>query len=186
MISSHDETQPKTPPTSAAISPSLPSSPPPSSTISVEGSVDGPVTGSVDGIVKERIKKRKRTTAEQFLKDAISHYSDLKDNWCKSRLQPNTKKGTFPIGVSVEKYTIPSENEVYHFPGLSLNRILIFFVNYNFRYIPNWTATRDVKKITSFASSQSVARNGAGMYFFKIINAYSIPSNTLRGGKSRN
>ncbi|KAL1498151.1 hypothetical protein ABEB36_008997 [Hypothenemus hampei] len=92
MISSHDETQPETPPTLAAISPSLPSSPPPSSTISVEGSVDGPVTGSVDGIVKERIKKRKRTTrAEQFLKDAISHYSDLRENWCKSRLQPNTK-----------------------------------------------------------------------------------------------
>ncbi|KAL1490046.1 hypothetical protein ABEB36_012790 [Hypothenemus hampei] len=43
MISSHDETQPETPPTSAVISPSLPSSPPPSSTISVEGSVDGPL-----------------------------------------------------------------------------------------------------------------------------------------------
>ncbi|KAL1490705.1 hypothetical protein ABEB36_013358 [Hypothenemus hampei] len=71
MISSHDETQPETPPTSAATSPSLPSSPPPSSTISVEG--------SVDGIVKERIKKRKRTTtAEQLLKDAISYYSDLR------------------------------------------------------------------------------------------------------------
>ncbi|KAL1491265.1 hypothetical protein ABEB36_011885 [Hypothenemus hampei] len=85
MISSHDETQPETPPTSAATSPSLPSSPPPSSTISVEG--------SVDGIIKERIKKRKRTTtAEQLLKDAISHYSDLRENWCKSRLRPNTKK----------------------------------------------------------------------------------------------
>ncbi|KAL1497816.1 hypothetical protein ABEB36_008711 [Hypothenemus hampei] len=53
MISSHDETQPETPPTLAAVSPSSPSSPPPSSTISVEG--------SIDGIVKERIKKRKRT-----------------------------------------------------------------------------------------------------------------------------
>ncbi|KAL1491787.1 hypothetical protein ABEB36_012331 [Hypothenemus hampei] len=79
MISSHNETHPGTPPTSAATSPSLPSSPPPSSTISVEGSVDGPVTGSVDGIVKGRIKKRKRTTtAEQLLKDAISHYSDFR------------------------------------------------------------------------------------------------------------
>ncbi|KAL1490857.1 hypothetical protein ABEB36_011542 [Hypothenemus hampei] len=93
MISSHDETQPETPPTSAATSPNLPSSPLPSPTISVEGSVDGPVAGSVDGIVKERIKKRKRTTtAEQLLKDAISHYSDLRENWCKSRLRPNTKK----------------------------------------------------------------------------------------------
>ncbi|KAL1491362.1 hypothetical protein ABEB36_011970 [Hypothenemus hampei] len=85
MISSHDETQPETPPSSAATSPSLPSSPPSSSTISVEG--------SVDGIIKERIKKRKRTTtAEQLLKDAISHYSDLRENWCKSRLRPYTKK----------------------------------------------------------------------------------------------
>ncbi|KAL1491484.1 hypothetical protein ABEB36_012075 [Hypothenemus hampei] len=93
MVSSHDETQLETPPTSAATSPSLPSSPPPSSTISVEGSVDGPVAGSVDGIVKERIKKRKRTTtAEQLLKDAISHYSDLRENWCKSRLRPYTKE----------------------------------------------------------------------------------------------
>ncbi|KAL1506820.1 hypothetical protein ABEB36_006110 [Hypothenemus hampei] len=136
MIFSHDETQPEPRPTSAEICPSLPSSPPPSSTLSIEGSVDGPVSrlvdgpvaGSVDGIVKGRIKKRKRTTrAEQFLKDAISHYSDLRENWCKSRLQPNTKKGTFPIGVSVEKFTIPSENEVYRFPGLRLNRIPIFF-----------------------------------------------------------
>ncbi|KAL1498150.1 hypothetical protein ABEB36_008996 [Hypothenemus hampei] len=169
MISSHDETQPETPPTLAAISPSLPSSPPPSSTISVEGSVDGPVTGSVDGIVKERIKKRKRTTAEQFLKDAISHYSDLRKTGANPDYNQTQNKGTFPIGVSVEKYTIPSENEVYQFPGLRLNRILIFFVNYNSRYIPNWTATRDVKKITSFASSQSVARNGAGTYFFKLL-----------------
>ncbi|KAL1497882.1 hypothetical protein ABEB36_008768 [Hypothenemus hampei] len=36
MISSHDETQPETPPTLAAVSPSSPSSPPPSSTISIE------------------------------------------------------------------------------------------------------------------------------------------------------
>ncbi|KAL1497918.1 hypothetical protein ABEB36_008799 [Hypothenemus hampei] len=81
MISSHDKTQSETPPTSAVISPSLPSSPPPSSTISVEGSVEGPVAGAVDGIVKERIKKRKRTPrAEQLLKDAISYYSDLREN----------------------------------------------------------------------------------------------------------
>ncbi|KAL1509603.1 hypothetical protein ABEB36_004313 [Hypothenemus hampei] len=87
MNSSHDETQLETPPTSAATSPSLPSSPSPSSTISVEGSVDRSVARSVDGIVKERIKKRKRTTtAEQLLKDAISHHSDLRENWCKSRL----------------------------------------------------------------------------------------------------
>ncbi|KAL1490749.1 hypothetical protein ABEB36_013395 [Hypothenemus hampei] len=99
MISSHDKTQPETPPTSAVISPSLPYSPPPSSTISVEGSVDGPVAGAVDGIVKERIKKRKRTPAEQLLKDAISYYSDLREKWCKSRLRPNTKKGTFPIRI---------------------------------------------------------------------------------------
>ncbi|KAL1493972.1 hypothetical protein ABEB36_009651 [Hypothenemus hampei] len=86
MISSHDETQPETPPTSAATSSSLPSSPPPSSTIFVEGSVDRPVAGSVVGIVKERIKKRKRTTtAEQLLKDAISHYSDLRENWYKHK-----------------------------------------------------------------------------------------------------
>ncbi|KAL1505827.1 hypothetical protein ABEB36_005299 [Hypothenemus hampei] len=113
MISSHDETQPETPPTSAATSPSLPSSPPPSSTISVEG--------SVDGIVKERIKKRKRTTkccyksislicwstAEQLLKDAISHYSDLRKTGANPDYDHIQKKGTFPIHVSVEKYTIP-------------------------------------------------------------------------------
>ncbi|KAL1490504.1 hypothetical protein ABEB36_013186 [Hypothenemus hampei] len=110
MISSHDETQPETPPTSAATSPSLPSSPPPSSTISVEG--------SVDGIVKERIKKRKRTTtAEQLLKDAISHYSDLRKTGANPDYDHIQKKGTFPIHVSVEKYTIPFENEVYRFPG---------------------------------------------------------------------
>ncbi|KAL1497724.1 hypothetical protein ABEB36_008634 [Hypothenemus hampei] len=50
MISSHDETQPETPPTSAAISPSLPSSPPPSSTISV----DGPVAVDVDGPLRDQ------------------------------------------------------------------------------------------------------------------------------------
>ncbi|KAL1516084.1 hypothetical protein ABEB36_000008 [Hypothenemus hampei] len=54
MISSHDETQPETPPTSAAISPSLPSSPPPSSTISVEGSVDELVAVDVDGPLRDQ------------------------------------------------------------------------------------------------------------------------------------
>ncbi|KAL1497221.1 hypothetical protein ABEB36_008217 [Hypothenemus hampei] len=35
-------------------------------------------------------------TAEQLLKNAISHYSDLRENWCKSRLRPNTKNAHFP------------------------------------------------------------------------------------------
>ncbi|KAL1505312.1 hypothetical protein ABEB36_004905 [Hypothenemus hampei] len=96
MISSHDETQPETPPTSAATSPNLPSSPLPSSTISVEGSVDGSVAGSVDGIVKERIKKRKRTTAEQLLKDAISHYSDLRKTGANPDYDHIQKKAHFP------------------------------------------------------------------------------------------
>ncbi|KAL1490568.1 hypothetical protein ABEB36_013238 [Hypothenemus hampei] len=97
MISSHDETQPETPPTSAATSPNLPSSPLPSSTISVEGSVDGPVAGSVDGIVKERIKKRKRTTtAEQLLKDAISLYSDLRKTGANPDYDHIQQKAHFP------------------------------------------------------------------------------------------
>ncbi|KAL1490537.1 hypothetical protein ABEB36_013213 [Hypothenemus hampei] len=97
MISSHDETQPETPPTSAATSPNLPSSPLPSSTISVEESVDGPVAGSVDGIVKERIKKRKRTTtAEQLLKDAISHYSDLRKAGANPDYDHIQQKAHFP------------------------------------------------------------------------------------------
>ncbi|KAL1505419.1 hypothetical protein ABEB36_004991 [Hypothenemus hampei] len=95
MISLHDETQPETPPTSAATSPSLPSSPPPSSTISVEGSVDGSVAGSVDGIVKERIKKEKELP-EQLLKNAISHYSDLRKTGANPDYDHIQKKAHFP------------------------------------------------------------------------------------------
>ncbi|KAL1491786.1 hypothetical protein ABEB36_012330 [Hypothenemus hampei] len=117
MISSHNETHPGTPPTSAATSPSLPSSPPPSSTISVEGSVDGPVTGSVDGIkLPFRYPPLGRilsgeyvsvgnahvgadgpfsSTTEQLLKDAISHYSDLRKTGANPDYDHIQKKAHF-------------------------------------------------------------------------------------------
>ncbi|KAL1497388.1 hypothetical protein ABEB36_008366 [Hypothenemus hampei] len=68
------------------------------------------------GLLKSASKKEKELP-ERLLKDAISHYSDLRKTGANPDYDHIQKKGTFPIHVSVEKYTIPFENEVYRFPG---------------------------------------------------------------------
>ncbi|KAL1514346.1 hypothetical protein ABEB36_003619 [Hypothenemus hampei] len=130
---------------------------------SVARLVDGPVAESVDGIVKERIKKRKRTTrAEQLLKDAISHYSDLRENWRKFRLRPNTKKGTFPIRVSVEKYTIPSENEVYRFPGLIIFKPNLWYFD-TMKFILEHSIPREsVDSVPQSSLQDTSSKNSSG------------------------